>query len=257
MKKKILGLATVVALFTASCDANKKAALTLNDLSGEWSISLINGQEVTAEEVPFLGFDIAGSKLYGSTGCNNIMGTLVADTLQPGQLQFDQVASTRRMCQDMATEELLLQALSQVAGFARGEFGINLVNAEGTAVLTMEKRELSALTLVEGKWMIKEVGSLDLSGLDEAPYIEINVNDLKMNGNAGCNLINGVIEQEPGLGHSLQFTQVISTMKACPAMDIERGLLLALDSVRSFAVENGALVLFDENKTQVMELARP
>lgn len=64
--------------------------------------------------------------------------------------------------------------------------------------------------------------------------------------------------QEEGKENSLKFSQMISTMMACPNMDTERLVLEALNKVTSFTLDQdkSKLSLLDENGTEVMSLTK-
>lgn len=64
--------------------------------------------------------------------------------------------------------------------------------------------------------------------------------------------------QEEGKENSLKFSQMISTMMACPNMDTERLVLEALNKVASFTLDQdkSKLSLLDENGTEVMSLTK-
>lgn len=84
----------------------------------------------------------------------------------------------------------------------------------------------------------------------------MNVDEKTLHGNAGCNIINGGFEQDADQPSSLRFSQVISTMMACPNMETEGKILQALNKVHSFAKgqADGTMVLMDENGAEVMML---
>lgn len=64
--------------------------------------------------------------------------------------------------------------------------------------------------------------------------------------------------QEEGKENSLKFSQMISTMMACPNMDTEGLVLEALNKVASFTLDQdkSKLSLLDENGTEVMSLTK-
>lgn len=66
--------AAAMALALASCGAGKQA--TIADLGGEWVITSADGNALKAETTPFIGINAADGSVYGSTGCNNLVGTL-------------------------------------------------------------------------------------------------------------------------------------------------------------------------------------
>lgn len=92
----------------------------LNDF---WRLQSISGSEVSVkkhpQEIPSLQFDVAGKKVFGSTGCNRLNGSM---TLQDSSLSFSKMATTRRACPgDM--ESRFLGALQEVDRYA-------IINAE-------------------------------------------------------------------------------------------------------------------------------
>lgn len=84
-----------------------------------------------------------------------------------------------------------------------------------------------------------------------------DIEQKRVHGNAGCNVINGSFSQEEGKDNSLKFSQMISTMMACPDMETERQILEALSKVNSFSSsQDQTLALLDENGTEILTLTR-
>lgn len=115
-------------------------AVSIADLAGEWEIVEVNNQLVSAEETPFLGFNVAEKQLYGNTGCNSLMGNLETDDNQGDALSFGALGSTKRMCADMATEDAILQALGAVKGFALDGLNLVLKDADGSELMELKKK---------------------------------------------------------------------------------------------------------------------
>ena len=230
MKKFFLSIAAVgVLLVMGSCGAGNKT-VSVADLSGEWNIVEINGEKVTAESVPYLGLDMDAKRLYGNAGCNRIMGSLEYDSVCPGKIHFGSVAATRMMCPDMETEQKVLAALEKVTACSGDKTSLSLND-------------------------IVSVSGTELGQMENVPFLAFDVAGKRVHGNAGCNVVNGGFSQEEGNPNSIQFTQMISTMMACPDMETERKVLDALGNVRSFGFdEDGMLVLSDENGQELVVL---
>ena len=95
--------------------------------------------------MPFIGFDVAQKRIYGNSGCNRMMGSFEADSLKPGTLKFGQIGSTRMMCPDMKTEQMVLGALDKVTSFQTVSDKpdvITLCNQDGQPLMTLERRRL-------------------------------------------------------------------------------------------------------------------
>ncbi|WP_289865018.1 META domain-containing protein, partial [uncultured Muribaculum sp.] len=102
--------ASMAALF--ACQSSKTVKATLADLKGEWNIVSVDGVDVTVpegQEAPFIGFDTTEGQLFGNASCNYIMGSFDMNS-EPGVIDFSGMASTRRMCPDMALEQKILEA---------------------------------------------------------------------------------------------------------------------------------------------------
>ena len=260
MKKTMLKAAFFLSagVWMTACGSSKQAAQAI-DLTGEWNIVAVNGQKVQAANMPYIGLDMKGKKVYGNAGCNRMTGTFEADSLQPGKISFGQVGTTRMMCPDMDTENKVLQALNTVKGYTQTETGLNMTDAEGKAVLTLEKRETPVISLndLAGEWVISAIYGSQVPQMEKTPFLAFDMEQKRIHGNAGCNIVNGGFSQEEGKANSLKFSQMISTMMACPDMDTERQILEALGKVTSFSLnQEQAVALLDEAGTEVLTLTK-
>lgn len=262
MKKRFLGVTAICAgvlMVTAtSCGSSKQVSAT--DLAGEWNIVTVNGENIDIENTPYLGLDVDGKRVYGNAGCNRVMGGLELDSLNPGKLHFTQVAATRMMCPDMEVENKVLGAMDKVAGYAENEAGLALTDAEGNTVMVLSKREAPAVSVadLEGEWIIATVKGAPVEKLDKTPFLAFNVAEMRVHGNAGCNIVNGGFSQEEGKAGSLKFGQMMSTMMAGPGMETEQQVLEALNQVVAFGLneDKSELSLQDEAGTVVLTLTK-
>lgn len=117
--------------------------LSLSDLSGEWAIKAINGNEVlgTLDVPPFLGFDIDENRIYGNVGCNTVNGLLEQNSSVNNSLTFKNLASTQMLCPDMETERIVLECLNATKSFAKSADGnIVLLDGNGAELLVLAKQ---------------------------------------------------------------------------------------------------------------------
>ncbi len=61
-----------------SCGSGKNM-LSVSSLDGEWNITEVDGQKISTERMPFIGFDVAQKRIYGNSGCNRMMGSFEAE----------------------------------------------------------------------------------------------------------------------------------------------------------------------------------
>ena len=253
MKKNLISAAAFAAILLSSCGTTTKSV----DITGEWNVVSVEGKQVTGN--PYIGFDTENGRLYGNAGCNRIMGGFEIDSVNPGHIGLTNVASTRMMCPDMETEQKVLEALNEVAGFKSSATGVELTDKDGKVLMSLEKREAPAVSVndINGEWKISKVEGAAVEVADKTPFLSFNVAENAVHGNGGCNIINGSFSQEEGNPSSLKFGHMISTMMAGPGMETERKVLAAMNKVASFVVnEDGTLSLMDAENNEVLLLVK-
>ncbi|WP_300227096.1 META domain-containing protein [uncultured Bacteroides sp.] len=253
MKKTLISAAAFAAVLLSSCGTASKSV----DISGEWNVVSVEGKEVTGN--PYIGFDMENGRLYGNAGCNRIMGGVEIDSVNPGHIGLTNIGATRMMCPDMETEQKVLEALNEVAGYKASATGVELTDKDGKVLMSLEKREAPAVSIndINGEWTISKVDGVEIEVADKIPFLSFNVADNAVHGNGGCNIINGSFSQEEGNASSLKFGQMISTMMAGPGMETEGKVLEAMNKVASFVVnEDGTLSLMDAGNNEVLLLVR-
>lgn len=253
MKKMLISAAAFAAVVLSSCGTTGKSV----DISGEWNVVSVKGEQVAGN--PYIGFDLAEGRIYGNAGCNRIMGGVEVDSVNPGKIGFTGVGATRMMCPDMETEQKVLEALNEVAGYQASSAGVELTDKDGNVLMSLEKKEAPAVSVndINGKWNITKVEGAAVEVADKTPFISFNVAEKAVHGNGGCNIINGSFSQEEGNPSSLKFGQMISTMMAGPGMETERKVLSAMNKVASFVVnEDGTLSLMDVADNEVLLLVK-
>lgn len=262
MKKVFVSLCMTSALMGLSSCASTKNAATLSSISGEWNIIEVNGTAVVpapGQAFPFIGFDTKNGKVFGNSGCNRMIGSFDVNA-KPGTIDLGAMGSTRMACPDMTVERNVLSALAQVKKYKKlGKGNIALCGSSNRPLVVLQKKEATVkLSDLDGKWMIGEVaGEAIPEGMEKQPFIEFNISEKRLHGNAGCNIINGGFQTEEDNPSAISFPQVISTMMACPDMAVESSVLKALNSVRSFGkLENGGVGLYDADNNLVIVLVK-
>lgn len=115
-------------------------------LNGAWRVTAINGQPNSNEGVQFV-FDLPEKKIHGNAGCNIINGEISIDPDVTNSEQFSNIASTRMMCPDIATETAVLVALEETEkAFAKSDDTVTFVNHAGKPVLQLIRIDPRSLT---------------------------------------------------------------------------------------------------------------
>lgn len=268
MKVSTLALAAFSWLLLGVSCSSKKQVVSVPAVSpalsvdysalvpGEWTIFKVDGAIVTGDERPYITFDPAQSRFYGSNGCNTINGDYV---LGKTSLQFKNVISTMRACADAPFEYAINQALDKVSDYAVArnghEFYMSLTSPAGEALMVLRKHNMDFLN---GSWSVVALNGKapDLQD-DEAMQLVIDIPELKLHGNTGCNILNGNLLIDPDKTNAVQFHDVATTRMACRNYQQETSFLLALEAVDAATSmgDDTVALLNDEGKT-VMTLKR-
>ena len=101
--------------------------------------------------------------------------------------------------------------------------------------------------LVGKKWHLASFKGKDIhykEAMSEHAYIEFQ-EDSTLLGYTGCNNIQGAYEVGDAL--KLKFSKLVNTLKSCPEMETEAEFLKTVNATVTYAFENNALVMFDED----------
>lgn len=126
----------------------------LPSLQGEWLIVEVCGEPVlceaegaeagpwgAVEEQPWVGFDVRSGRVWGTSGCNRLLGTISIDE-PSGTVDFGGgMGSTKRLCADMRLEDAILAAFAQVRRFAyTAEGRVALTDSAGHTVMLLSAK---------------------------------------------------------------------------------------------------------------------
>ncbi len=142
MKKVTLLLSIVASFVIAACSSSKNSASSVA-LTGEWNIVAVNGNAIDTskvEQTPFIGFDRAENRIYGSASCNRFFAGLKLDSVK-SEISFGNAGATRMMCPHMETEDAILAALGKIAKYKVLDNGeVNMCDATGQSLLLIRKK---------------------------------------------------------------------------------------------------------------------
>ncbi len=99
---------------------------------------------------------------------------------------------------------------------------------------------------LEGKWNIVEVKGEKVTARN-APFMEFDMKENKLHGNAGCNMFNTDVTVDEKNASAISIGHGLTTMINCPDMDTERKILQSFEAVK--AVKAGA----NANEAQLVD----
>jgi copper homeostasis protein (lipoprotein) len=113
--------------------------------------------------------------------------------------------------------------------------------------------DLSGKCILDVRWRLVEIlgKPLPASEGERAPYIHLNSKDGRFAGFGGCNAASGAYELK--IGNRIRFTEMASTLMACPDMNVEQEFFEVLGMADNFACDGQTLFL---HKARMAPLAR-
>lgn len=241
-------------------NGNSKSSETSNaiaSIDGEWTIVSAAGKAIpTNDDMPYVTFENKTGKFFASDGCNIINGyySLSAD----GKLSLSNVLSTMKMCPDSDYGSSISHTLSGAATLTvktntvGHESYIRFYNSKGTEIMSARKHNMDFLN---GNWKITAVNGTPINNDEITVFIDIN--ELKVHGNAGCNFFNGVIYINPEKSNAIDFSNLASTRMTCPDIAQESAILLALEETAS-AIQGseGNVMLLNSSGKELLTLRK-
>ncbi len=223
-------------------------------LSGEWTMLTANDKKIKTVQRPFINFDFKENRFYGNNGCNVINGSFSCEN---SEIKFSNIISTMMACEENETSEKtimkLLNNTTDVKLYEKNNvIFMYLLNKHGHTIATLKQQNLN---FMNGAWTVKELNGQEVS--DPNVKLVIDIDQLKIHGNSGCNIINGSLYIDYYKDWAIQFQQLISTMKMCENMKLETTLLVALEMTEACKkINDNEVVLLDKNGKNVAVLKK-
>lgn len=226
-------------------------------LGAQWNITGVGDNVIYAEDnTPYIVFDDKG-RFYAGDGCNIVNGDYVLRS--NGKMAFSSVLSTMKYCPDVAFAPLVAEAISDGKTYnvdcrrIGQETYLYLKDDKGRTVVTLRRHNMEFLN---GNWLIKTVEGVALN--DEEATLFIDIPELKVHGNTGCNYFNGDLYIEPSRSNAIDFSNMGLTRMACPKGDQERRIMVALEQTTTAIAGKNAdtVLLLDGAGKELMTLKR-
>lgn len=237
---------------------NSRSFSPLSLIGGQWLIIETNGYEIMLDEdMPYVIFSEAEGRFYAYNGCNMINGDY--SLKDEKSLWFSNVLSTMQLCPDTPYET----AITKVFGDGKSvsikiakegnESYLYFYDSNRMQLMKLRRHNLEVLN---GQWAVAEIENEEVDGDEVNVFLDLP--ELKIHGNTGCNYFNGLITPDPSEPSSISFSQMAVTMKICPNQEIERLMLVGLEETKTYSLmnNNNTLLLKDEDGKTRLKLIR-
>ena len=224
-------------------------------LNGEWIVVEVNGEKLKGDERPYFTFEAATNFYYGSNGCNTLNGTFEAGP--NGKLTLGDGATTMKLCHDAPYEFKINGALAQTVGYKLSQSGseslLKFLSSKDHTVMILKRANIN---YINGAWKVTKInGESDL--VNDGMKFVFDVQELRLHGNTGCNIINGQMFIDPDQQNSIQFSQLLSTQMLCPDVNGETALLVALEETSyCWKVNNNTIVFKNRSGKELIRFEK-
>lgn len=232
------------------------ADLSKGIVKGDWAIETVNGKKTVGEKAPFLKFVPSEKKVYGNNGCNVINAEYNYNP-EDSTISFSYLSSTMMLCHKEGITDteinLALDATRSYSWELNGDdYYITFYNENHEPVMELMHQNFQFL---DGTWKVKEISGENIS--DEKMKLVIDVEEGKLHGNTGCNVINGSLEINMESPNSISFQAISKTLMLCPDARYETQLLVALEeAMKAKPLQGGIVELLDSQDKPVLVLER-
>lgn len=232
------------------------ADLAKGIVKGDWAIEKVNGEKVIGETAPFLKFDPSDNRVYGNNGCNVINAEYKYNP-EDSTLSFAYLSSTMRMCyKEGITDIEINRAMDATRYYSWSlngdDYYMTFYNEDKEPVMELMHQNFQFLN---GTWKVKEISGEKIN--IEGMKLVIDVEEGKIHGNTGCNILNGSLEINMNSANSISFQAISKTLMLCPDENYETRLLVALEeAMKAKPLKGDKVELLDSQEKPVLLLER-
>lgn len=225
-------------------------------LSGDWAIETVMGKKAIGETAPFIKFVPSEGRMYGNNGCNILNGQYTTSYVDK-TISFSNLATTMMLCgESNITDVEIGEALGLTVRYSVDnsdtESILRFFDANGKEVMELMHRDFHFL---DGTWAVIEIDGEKVN--IEGMKIALDVDEKRLHGNTGCNIINGEFETDMDAANSISFSKIAMTRMACPNSGWETRMTVALEeAVTAKKLENDEVEFIGSNGKQVMLLKK-
>lgn len=225
-------------------------------VGGDWAIETVNGKAAVGETAPFLKFVPNEKRVYGNNGCNTLNAEYTYNP-QDSTIRFSRIITTMMACGKTGiTDYEVNAALNNTRRYSwrldQDFYYITFYDERGVNLMELMHQNFQFLN---GTWSVASIEDEAVNVPDMK--LVIDVDEGKLHGNTGCNIINGTLDTDMDSPNSISFQEIAMTKMACPDMNYETRLLVALEAAsKAKPIDKNKVLLIDDQNKVVLTLTR-
>lgn len=237
-------------------DRYTSAELAKGIIRGDWNIVEVGGRQAVGEKIPYLRFEPKEKRIYGNDGCN-VLNASYEYNPSDSTMRFDNMMSTMMACgTEGITDAEIRSALADTRRYTWNleghDYHLTLLDAAGAPLMKMVHCNFEFLN---GSWHVVSIEGepVNVEGMN----LVIDIDEGKLHGNTGCNIMNGRVEADKDTPNSISFSSIATTRMMCPDIESETRLIVALEEASSArALSPDRVELLAPNRQPVITLER-
>lgn len=251
---KLFKLAPILIATIIFQSCSTTSGVMKEKISGSYTLATMNENPINRMvAVPTLEIDAEGMRIFGNAGCNSYNGPI--ESLNSEKfLVSDKIATTMMACNKENIETDYLQNLATAEKYEVKDSTLKLYNKSGKNILSFIKNTNVANHRLHDIWLTATIDTNPINRMVMAPRLEIDLTEMKIFGNDGCNEFNGTIVN--AASSSIKFGQISSTRKMCENMEITNKFNAALTKVATYKLDGLNLFLMDSDGKEVLSLIK-
>jgi len=225
-------------------------------VKGDWVIEKVGDREAIGEKPPFLKFVPGDGKVYGNNGCNVLNANYIYNPAD-STISFQNIITTMMACGKQGITDIEVNTALNSARYYSWklkdtQYYLYLYDRNHVLLMTLMHQNFQFLN---GTWRIVAINETPVDVPDMK--LVIDVEEGKLHGNTGCNILNGTLTTDMEIPNSISFQQIATTRMACPDMTSETEFIVALeDAAFARPISRDKVLLLDNQGKVVLELVR-
>lgn len=224
------------------------------NLNNDWTLVKLNGAPLNRMvKAPTMNIDLSKKMISGNGGCNNFSGKIKSVTTT--NITIDGLRFTKKACFNKNVEVEFQNALNTVVTYTLENDTVSFFDENGTNVLTfIKKKPVTYNQRLHDIWVTTKIEGGPLNRMVKAPRLEINLTEMRIMGNDGCNSFTGTIQNISET--NIQFGPIAGTKKMCPKMETANKFNAALQKVKGYTLDKLTLTFVDENGNEMLSFLK-
>jgi heat shock protein HslJ len=225
-------------------------------IKGDWTIDSVYSKPTVGEETPFLKFVPSENRIYGNNGCN-VINAKYEYNPSDSTISFSELACTMMLCnKDGLTDYEINTALGSAKFYSwsvnDSEYYLTFYDEIHHPIMKLLHQNFDFLN---GTWGVSYLNGEKINV--EGMKFVIDIDEGRLHGNSGCNIINGSVEIDMETPNSISFSGIMMTKMACPDLNYETALVVALEEVTGARpISASEVSLFDSQQQEIIRLCR-